>query len=178
MSRLRPRRLQAPANRQTIIARRKHRRKRNRRRGNIISPTITPRRGPGTGHVSMQRSKRAIARRRKKYSEKVTTRKLVVPDSPWRFIAYFFTEDANHPRASLGPQHEAIREFIRNSFSGKYKLVQITSNMYRKTVKLVNYVKMEDEGDLFSLMLCHREVVRKLFEIDNTEARKRASVSY
>lgn len=145
--------------------------RRRRRINNTVSPTITPRTGPGQGHVSTIRHKRARARLRQKTRNPVKVREISTPGSTWQYVVYFFTE-ASRPASSLAPLHRTVMEFIRTSLSGQFKMVLKNPKWYNRSIKVLNYVKLMDEGDLFSLMLCHREAVRKVFRITNEEAGK------
>lgn len=73
-------------------------------------------------------------------------------------------------RRDIVAQQEGVLDFIKTALSGQYKVVKIQPWQNRKDFKIINYVKLAEESDLFSLMLCHREVVRKVFEIKAEEA--------
>lgn len=142
----------------------------SRRRGRLIrrngvSPTVQVKTGPGTGVASAKRFARASKRRLKRRTQLVAIRKIERPGSPWRYEIYFkcdrLTDD-------LYAQHLAAIDFIRSSCSGAYKIVRVKDEFRKR--RPVNYVKLVEESDLFMFMLCHSDVVRKVFEIENNEA--------
>jgi hypothetical protein len=147
------------------LRRRPRRRQLNVRAG--ISPTTTIRTGPGTGITSVARLNRTTKKLREKALTKVKIRSVVDHQSPWAYVVYFHVAKPDISRQHNINNHKILEEFIHTSFSSQFKLVKILPLWYRKPNKVLNYVKLSDESDLFTLMLCHPANVRKIFKIIN-----------
>lgn len=53
-----------------------------------------------------------------------------------------------------------LKEFLKSALSGKYK-IHYANNNWTKS-KWITSVKIEDETDLFTIMLCHSDMFRKI----------------
>lgn len=130
--------------------------RRRRSRSSGVSPIVEIRTGPGTGVASR---KRQLRRRTQKH---VAVRK-VDTTSSWRYKVFFHCLDGHGQE--LSQHHQSIHDWMRTSLSGSWKVVKITPRWSHRKHKLINYVYLSDESDLFALMLCHREQVRKIFDM-------------
>lgn len=116
--------------------------------------------------LSDNRKMKLIRRKRllSKKDNKVEVRTLSRQSSePYRFIVYF--TKIERPWSQSDDEGNEIIAFVRG-FANPYKIVTVKNKFtYGPERRLLDYVKLADESDLFSLMLCHRERVLKIFEI-------------
>jgi hypothetical protein len=101
--------------------------------------------------------------------DKVSVRQIMAVDSPWLYVVYFHTRLTNVSKQQLMQSNIVLEEFIRTGFSSTFKLVKTTHPWFRKSQKVLNYVKLSDDSDLFTLMLCHASEVRKIFKVVNEQ---------
>lgn len=76
-----------------------------------------------------------------------------------------YTKDKHYGEYDNVRQSRELKEFLKSTMSGKYK-ISWGSNRWTKS-KWITSVKIEDETDLFTLMLCHSDLFRKILKLTN-----------
>jgi hypothetical protein len=79
----------------------------------------------------------------------------------FQFILYLNEQGTNRRENVL--QTKELKEFLKSAISNKFKL-QYESNRWTKE-RWITSIKLEDETDLFTIMLCHNDKFRKIFKL-------------
>lgn len=94
-------------------------------------------------------------------SIKEVSREFLDPSGEYSFILYL--KDKHYGEYDNVRQSRELKDFLKSTLSGKYK-IGWASNRWSKS-KWITSVKIEDETDLFTLMLCHSELFRKILKL-------------
>lgn len=79
---------------------------------------------------------------------------------PFQYAVFVHSEHVG--RFKLRQDTETVMSFAKESFCGSYK-VKFTRPAHLP-FKVVSHIYIEDEGDFFSFMMCHKDIVRKAFK--------------
>ena len=94
-------------------------------------------------------------------SIKEVSRENLDPSGVYQFILY--TKDKHYGEYDNVRLSRELKEFLRTTMSGKFK-IHYGSNSWTKA-RWITSVKLEDETDLFTLMLCHSDQFRKILKL-------------
>lgn len=83
------------------------------------------------------------------------------PSGVYSFILY--TKDKHYGEYDNVRFSRELKEFLKTTISGKYKVHYGTNNW--TNCRWITSVKLEDETDLFTLMLCHSDMFRKILKL-------------
>lgn len=79
----------------------------------------------------------------------------------YQFILY--TKDKHYGEYDNIRQSRELKEFLKTTMSCKYK-IHYGSNGWTKA-RWITSIKLEDETDLFTIMLCHNDLFRKILKL-------------
>jgi len=130
---------------------------------------------PQHGTLHKARRKRTVKRLKKAVHNGPKTRVIEVDEKPeYEFQVYF--HQRNPARLFLGPRRgranhlNALVPFIKETLMGGFKLYMKTPMYKGYDKRSITSVKLKEESDVFTLMMCHREMVRKIFQYKQKEA--------
>ncbi len=92
---------------------------------------------------------------------KEVSRENLDPSGTYNFILY--TKDKHYGEYDNVRMSRELKEFLKSTISGKYKIHYGTNNWTNN--RWITSVKLEDETDLFTMMLCHSDLFRKILKL-------------
>jgi hypothetical protein len=79
----------------------------------------------------------------------------------YQYILY--TNDKRYGEYDNVRHSRELKEFLKTSMSGRYR-IHYASNQWT-TARWITSIKLVDDTDLFTLMLCHNEMFRKILKL-------------
>ena len=121
------------------------------------------------------RGYRKIARKRtRRRLYKKATASVVVKEVPREhldksgvFTHILYLKDKHYGEYDNVRKSRELKEFLKSTLAGKYKISWGSNRWTRE--RWITSVKIEDETDLFTLMLCHSELFRKILKLTDTK---------
>ena len=106
-----------------------------------------------------RRDNRLFKRAKEAVQVKEVLRSSLNETNEYNFILY--TKDKYNTFRENMQFTEELSSFIRRTITGKFKLIY-TRDQWRKHVRWLTGIKLEDETDVFTVMLCHGDKFRKI----------------